>query len=127
MKLLLSLLFLAFCLPARSAEYEPRVFQAPDVQPLPYRLLQPAKHEGKVPLVVFLHGAGERGNDNAAQLRHGAPLFLKAQDKFPCYVVAPQCPNGHRWAEVDWSRPTTVQPEKMSAPATSLMALLDTL
>src|SRR5947209_15962816 len=123
MKLLLSLLLVAFCLPASAAEYEPRVFQAPDFQPLPYRFLQPGPHEGKVPLVILLHGSGERGDDNAAQLRHGAPAFQKGQDKFPCYVVVPQCPNEQKWADVDWSKPFTVLPEQISPAAKSVMAL----
>lgn len=127
MKPLLSLLLVAFCLPAQAAEYEPRVFAAPNLQALPYRLLQPGKHEGKVPLVIFLHGAGERGDDNAAQLRHGAPAFLKAQDKFPSYVIAPQCPKDQKWADVDWSKPFTVLPADLSPSAKSLMALLDAL
>ena len=48
---------------------------------LPYRLLLPENYDGskKYPLVFFLHGAGERGNDNEIQLLHGAKLFLKEE------------------------------------------------
>jgi lysophospholipase L1-like esterase/poly(3-hydroxybutyrate) depolymerase len=127
MKLLLSLLFLAFWIPAQAAEYEPRVFEPPEMQKLPYRLLKPAEHEGKLPLVIFLHGSGERGDDNEAQLKHGAPAFLKAQEKFPCYVIAPQCPKDQKWTDVDWSKPFTVLPAEMSPAAKSLMRLLEIL
>src|SRR5690606_8860941 len=45
---------------------------------LPYRILYPENYdpEGSYPVLFFLHGAGERGNDNEKQLTHGAKLFL---------------------------------------------------
>jgi len=70
---------------------------------LPYRLLKPAdyKKDGKetYPLVVFLHGAGERGDNNKAQLRHGVAEFAKpaTRKKHPCFLVAPQCPRNTFW------------------------------
>lgn len=71
---------------------------------LRYRLLSaaPLPGGGKPPLVLFLHGAGERGDDNAAQLKHGAREFQRRQGKHPCTVLVPQCPPGRRWVEVDW-------------------------
>jgi predicted peptidase len=59
---------------------------------LPYRFHQPEKieHGKKYPLVLFFHGAGERGLDNRKQfLRFTTIPFW---DKYPCYVLAPQCP-----------------------------------
>lgn len=58
---------------------------------------------GPLPLVLFLHGAGERGDDNAAQLRHGVGEFFRRQEQHPCLVLAPQCPAGEKWVEVDWN------------------------
>src|SRR5262245_6163212 len=73
---------------------------------LPYRLLKPLKiDEGKrYPLVIFLHGAGERGADNEKQLVHGVPQFASKvnREKYPCFLIAPQCPAAQRWVEVDW-------------------------
>ena len=71
---------------------------------LRYRLLtpEPAVGGGKLPLVLFLHGAGERGDDNAAQLKHGVAEFHRRQAKQPCFVLVPQCPAGRKWVEVDW-------------------------
>ena len=68
-----------------------------------YRLLPPRQLvEGeRYPLVLFLHGAGERGDDNQAQLRH-FPVRMAAEeyrDRFPCFVLAPQCPEGAVWAD----------------------------
>ena len=70
---------------------------------LPCRILTPTNFQigKKYPLVVFLHGAGERGNDNQAQLNWGADLFLDSLNrvKFPAIVVFPQCPANDKWAE----------------------------
>lgn len=61
-----------------------------------YRCLQPENLRSgkKYPLVLFLHGAGERGNDNETQLKHGSGLFLNPvnREKFPAFVIFPQCP-----------------------------------
>ncbi|MDW7693146.1 alpha/beta hydrolase-fold protein [Flammeovirgaceae bacterium SG7u.111] len=71
---------------------------------LPYRLLSPDNPKGKkLPLIIFLHGSGERGTDNEVQLTHCASKFLDAavQKKYPAYVVFPQCPKEQRWSEID--------------------------
>lgn len=89
-------------------------------QTLPYRFLEPANIEAgrKYPLVLFLHGAGERGNDNQKQMVHGLKEFIKPgnRTRFPCFIVAPQCPADRRWVEVDWTLTKHDMPEKMSIP-----------
>lgn len=59
---------------------------------LPYRFHQPEKPEQgkKYPLVLFMHGAGERGLDNRRQLMRLAGV--KFWEKYPCFVLSPQCP-----------------------------------
>lgn len=71
---------------------------------LPLRILTP-KHfsfQKKYPIVVVLHGAGERGSDNEKQLLWGSSLFLDSinRDNFPAIVVFPQCPEGNWWAPI---------------------------
>lgn len=72
---------------------------------LPYRFYAPAHREpGKVyPLVLFFHGAGERGVDNRYQFFRfkAAASFW---EKHPCFVLAPQCPPrvGNRDGESTW-------------------------
>jgi len=72
-----------------------------------YRLVEPpaeAIADGKrVPLVVFLHGSGERGDDNARQLVHfvGAAAKPDFQARAPCFVLAPQCPAKESWSPID--------------------------
>jgi predicted peptidase len=54
----------------------------------------------KWPLFLWLHGAGERGSDNVSQLIHIVPYLASdlVQTKYPCIVVAPQCPAEDYWA-----------------------------
>ncbi|RZA00143.1 MAG: phospholipase, partial [Sphingobacteriaceae bacterium] len=56
----------------------------------------------KYPLIIMLHGAGERGNNNEAQLKYGADLFLqpRVRQDFQAIVVFPQCPNDSFWSNV---------------------------
>lgn len=111
--------------------YEARTFGAPDGALLNYRLLRPKNYDPtqKYPLVLFLHGSGERGSDNSAQLKHGAPVFLKDElrEKFPCFVVAPQCPQNQKWADIDWGSDKPVQPNKVSEPTALVLNMVDTL
>lgn len=49
------------------------------------------------PLVLFLHGAGERGDDLNLVKKHGPPKLINEGTEFPFVMVAPQCPSGKRW------------------------------
>ncbi len=68
---------------------------------LRYRILYPENYDTKksYAMVVFLHGAGERGNDNEHQLDLGAALFLEdsVRKQFPAIVIFPQCPFDSTW------------------------------
>ena len=80
---------------------------------LPYRVLEPYTHtEKNVPLIIFLHGSGERGDDNELQLTHGASFFLEKmkKKKFNSYVIFPQCPKDGYWANAK----TVNEPVKFS-------------
>lgn len=99
---------------------------------LPYRILAPEKIEPgkKYPLVLFLHGAGERGDSNTNQLHHGGPLFRKEENRrdYPAFVVFPQCPNGKRWVEVNWGElKPHAQPEQPSEPMSLVIELIPAL
>ena len=81
-----------------------------DNDTLNYRLLLPKDFtkDKQYPVVLFLHGAGERGNDNQKQLAHGSKLFLSqtARDSFPAIVIFPQCPKNDYWANAEVDRTT---------------------
>lgn len=76
-----------------------------------YRLMPPPNVEADrtYPLVVFLHGAGERGTDNARQLKYLPEQMAQPEwrERFPCYLLAPQCRPNKQWVEVDWTLPET--------------------
>lgn len=76
---------------------------------LQYRIMYPENfsEDKQYPVVLFLHGAGERGNDNKKQLAHGSKLFADKTNRgaFPAIVIFPQCSKESFWsnAEVDRS------------------------
>lgn len=49
------------------------------------------------PVILFLHGAGERGDNLELVKRWGPPHFVEEQPDFPFIVASPQCPEGHVW------------------------------
>lgn len=56
--------------------------------------------DGKLPLIVFLHGAGERGSDIELVKVHGPPKIVENQVRFPFAVLSPQCEAGESWDPV---------------------------
>ena len=104
--------------------WEARSFPCRDGQELGYQWHRPSDLSQPLPLILFLHGAGERGNDNRAQLTQGVAELL---GKAPALVVAPQCPSGQRWVEVDWGLPAHQVPAQPSQPLQHVMELLDEL
>lgn len=68
---------------------------------LNYRILKPLNYNPnkQYPVHLFLHGSGERGNDNSSQLTHGGKLFLKKEnrEKYNSWVIFPQCSKNDRW------------------------------
>jgi len=67
-----------------------------------YLLFLPKDYETKSgkhwPLILFLHGAGERGNDVRKVAIHGPPNYVTKHPDFPFIVVSPQCPEGEHWS-----------------------------
>lgn len=84
---------------------------------LHYRLLFPDSDTlRRYPLVIFLHGSGERGNDNEAQLKWGVMNFATDQNMMmhPAIVIAPQCPEKMSWSNFSRGKSSSdmrLQPE----------------
>jgi predicted peptidase len=102
-----------------------------------YRLLRPAATDGdgrdgqRYPLVLFLHGAGERGHDNVMQLKY-LPTWLAEpplRQRHPCFVLTPQCRMDERWVDVSWADVrSTPQPATPTVDlAAAIKALEETL
>jgi len=93
-------------------EYKKELFVSSN-DTLPYRILFPKDFDRSksYPLILFLHGSGERGNDNELQLKHGADFFLKdsIRENYPAVIVFPQCKTDMSWNNVkyDLSDPET--------------------
>lgn len=79
------------------------------------------------PLVVFLHGSGERGDDLERVKVHGPPHQVARGADLPCVLVSPQLPDGQRWAAQDLhallavlKRELRVDPARVAATGLSL-------
>jgi predicted peptidase len=57
-----------------------------------------AKSTNRWPLIIFLHGAGERGTNASKVAVHGPPKIVKEMADFPFIVISPQCPSGQTWS-----------------------------
>lgn len=81
--------------------YERQLFIQED-DTLQCRILSPIdfSDKKKYPLLVFMHGSGERGSDNESQLTWGADLFLDSMNrlKYPAFILFPQCPADSSWS-----------------------------
>lgn len=78
---------------------------------LPYRIYVPDSYspEKKYGLMIFMHGSGERGNNNLQLHEIGANRYFyyiaedeKLKDEF--ILLAPQCADGYSWVESDWEK-----------------------
>ena len=107
---------------------------------LPFNFLLPAgfnstetkitdNEKVKFPIVIFMHGSGERGNDNEVQINHIRELFLDSvnRKKYPSFILAPQCPLKKKWVESSWKVSKHIMPEKESVPMKMTMHLLEKL
>lgn len=96
---------------------------------LRYRLLKPATREAgtEYPLVLYLHGAGERGDDNLQQLNY-LPSQMAQENwrrDYPCFLIAPQCPTGMRWVEVAWNESESRGQAELSVTMEAVLQILE--
>ena len=101
---------------------------------LPYRIYIPENYDPnkKYPLMIFMHGAGERGTDNMQLHSVDANRYFyyiieddRLKDEY--ILIAPQCHPEHRWVEQDWSQSVyEFCPScQLSVPLTLFYDLLD--
>lgn len=98
---------------------------------LPYRLHIPENYDPqqKYPVILFLHGAGERGSDNEQNLANNNTLQQLARGTdYPCIIVVPQCPSGQQWVNTPWANGSYVQDNiPISTPLSMVKDLLDNI
>ncbi|MDE6148404.1 MAG: phospholipase [Bacteroidales bacterium] len=121
--LLLLLLSLAINA-AFGREFTDRTFISSHGQVLPYRILFPENYSPsrQYPLLLFLHGAGERGTDNRSQTAHGQQLLLSDKMLEQAIVIVPQCPKEDYWVNI--VRPVTSNAERTFPEAAPISASL---
>ncbi|MCG3196717.1 MAG: hypothetical protein GHCLOJNM_01193 [bacterium] len=80
---------------------EPQLFEKEVKVRLQYLLYLPEEYgkepDKKWPLILFLHGMGERGDDLEKVKEHGPPKLIAEGKQFPFIVVSPQCPRTQFW------------------------------
>jgi len=103
--LFLVILIIPTFISAQVNKFQTRTFKGKSGLVLPYRLYVPTTYtvDKPLPIVLTLHGSGERGSDNVSQISANELAMLWAADsnqtKYPSFVVAPQCPaNGSWWS-----------------------------
>ena len=87
--------------PARQAEKRLSLNSDGETSVMSYLLYLPpeyASNEEEWPLLLFLHGAGERGDDLELVKVHGPPKMIAKGRDFPFVVISPQCPEGEIWS-----------------------------
>ncbi|MBN1892884.1 prolyl oligopeptidase family serine peptidase [bacterium] len=111
-----------------------RIYDMPMRRSIPYRLFVPEQpsSSGSYPLVLALHGAGEKGSDNELQLKFKLATSwadTAVQNQWPCFVVAPQCPLNSSWVNWDSSMGPAYGREAIPVTETQLIVLdlLDSL
>lgn len=109
-------------------KFEARTFKRDWV--MPYRLFRPAA-TNKLPLIVYLHGSGGQGDDNARQLGLGnifgtrVWLLPENQKAHPCYVLVPQSNRG--WVRYDPEKLNRNEYEIISGPGQGVSLALEVI
>lgn len=107
MRIVLLSFAIAACLHASAiADDSPQASQRLDVTVkvgMDYLLALPRNYDQQDswPLVLFLHGAGERGDDLELVKQHGPPKLISEGKDFPFIVVSPQCPKDLWWEPIE--------------------------
>ncbi|MCX6337029.1 MAG: phospholipase, partial [Bacteroidetes bacterium] len=110
---------------AQPSRFSTRIYTNSTGDTLKYRQASPDNASGKkYPLIIFLHGSGERGNDNEAQLKWGVMNFVTDQMMLnhPAFIIAPQCPSNNGWS--NFTRPKNTADSRMNTEPLKPMALV---
>lgn len=108
-------------------QLRPFCFKASGVEVLPYRMgVFHEELDGDFAVVLFLHGAGERGNDNQVPVHFGDDIVrYLSTHKEKCIVLLPQCGEGFQWVETPWGETTHSWSETPSKYMQAALELLE--
>jgi predicted peptidase len=117
------------CSTSKKGIVNPKIFKKGTTS-LPYQIYLPTEYGKKrVPLIVFLHGSGERGTDNIKQGIHVLPYLTSpdVQKKNPCVVIAPQCPENESWSPVNRENWSPIPDAPATPSMNNLIGLIEDL
>lgn len=130
MKALITFLFSLYFIPIMWAQegFVGSTFKS-SAGTLPYQYLAPKDvvSDSLYPVVLFLHGSGERGSDNLKQLTHGGSFFLEEKNRtnYPCHVYFPQCPDTIKWVNYPYETPKYREEDSTSIMMRQLIDFFD--
>ncbi len=112
--------------------FKKETFAASNGINLPYRIYVPEDYseDYAYPVVIFLHGAGERGTDNEKTLNNVIPnLYIKKTSPFyHAIVIVPQCPENMQWVNTPWANGNySLDSVPISKSMTAAVELLDSV
>lgn len=64
-----------------------------------------AEQTRNYPLVIYLHGGSQKGNDLNKLKTYGLPYLVDQGNNFDFIIVSPQCPDNKYWSSEDWFEP----------------------
>lgn len=110
--------------------FEDGTFKGTNGLSMKYRLYVPSNYDPNkdYPVILFLHGAGHRGNDNAAPVK--GIIYNLFNHKNPLVddtiVLVPQCPSGYQWADTPWAKGSySIDKVSESKAMKTMLELLD--
>ncbi len=87
--------------------FEDRYYVAADGTEIPYRLYVPYDYDRskEYPVLLFMHGAGERGTNNLGNLSHMLQEMFSHENTplWDSIIIVPQCPNDEQWVDTPWA------------------------
>ena len=108
-----------------------KVFRSPDGTMLNYCVRKTGDWLGNdaPAILLFLHGAGERGNDNQLQLKNCAADIVSfcETEKIKAVLLFPQCPQNVMWIEQSWSLPEHEMTPEPTPQLRHALELLDSV
>lgn len=105
--LLIAILYYLTTVIWSNEDFEAEVYKSSGGNSLNYRIYMPENRDAnkKYPLIVFFHGAGQRGTDNKDQLIYGVHdiLAYSKDSNDPAIIIVPQSPKNNQWVNVPWN------------------------
>ena len=127
--LLAILMMISLGILAQHDDYVAKEFLNDKGDTLLYRQLSPETvvQNKKYPLVLFLHGAGERGSNNTSQLQNGSMQFTNPvnREKYPSFVLFPHCPEDKYWAPSTRPEKFDVEHFPINAPISNPLRMVE--